>query len=335
MEFQQQYHSLLRTIQEYRYSTTLQAPTPSYLLYQPYEVNDTTTNTMIPSFSNTTLMNIIKMWHSQQSVFELMEESSGATATSAKKKPHYSRVGMFRNDVLYVTPIDIYEIPKSTSRIYYDWNPHRNNRRSFRRSSSTSTLPQVPVTYDRHNQYAVIPNFANYPVNDRMIYGPYDAIRIYATYKFRTLYQHIHSPINVQHHYGIHSEQYLYHTILPLIQQYGRVTVLQHSNICFLRVRTDYSVRIGDCGTNCITHHNIQTIIEEQLLFRSCQLDRTLPHVPFLLCPPPISTSTTSTAESTSTIGYNRTVTTMTLRNMLWNTTLTIPPQWESCSPTL
>jgi hypothetical protein len=280
-------------------------------------------------------MNIIKMWHSQQSVFELMEESSGATN---KQKPHYSRVGMFRNDVLYVTPIDIYEIPKSTTRMYSDWNPHRNNRRSFRRhDSSTSVVPSVPVTYDVHNQYAVIPNFANYPVNDRMIYGPYDAIRIYATYKFRTLYQHIHSPMNIQHHYGIHSEQYLYHTILPLIQQYGRVTVLQHSNICFLRVRTDYSVRIGDCGTNCITPHNIQTIIEQQLLFRSCQLDRTLPHVPFLLCPPHI-VSTTSTAEP-STIGYNRTVTTMTFRNMqsLWNTTgiaTTIPPQWESCSPT-
>ena len=351
MEFQQLYHSVLQTIYKYQHPTTKQ------YIYQPY-YNDT-----VPLFSNTTLMNIIKMWHSQQSVFELMDSNGNDNGNgnnknnnNNKNKKHYHRVGMFRNDVLYVTPIDIYEIPKSTSPLHpNEWNilpsqsqrilRRRRHNRS-RRRQQTNVRP-VDISYDTYNEYAVIPNFANVPLNDRMIYGPYDAIQIYATYKFRMLFHHIHtnavqlSPSSVP--YGIHSEQYLYRTIFPLIQQYGKVTILQHSNICFLRVRTDYSIRINDCCDNVRSsmtsfshqyHHNIHTIIEDQLLLRSCQpqLDWTVPHVPFLLCPPSSTSSMTMSAmKSTDRRNnphndWNRAMATTST-----TTTTHPPPQWEYC----
>jgi hypothetical protein len=380
MEFQQQYHSLLQTIFHYhpsKLTQSQQSDTPN--LYIPYErvkveANTTTTSNqysffrtkqqnnyrMVPSFSNTTLVNIIKMWHSQQSVFELMDQQNinknnnvehsvvqqryDDATTKIHQKKHYRRIGMFRNDVLYVTPIDIYEIPKIHASDINKYNkndpndpivqPQRRTYRYFRSQQQQQQRP-VAVSYDLHNQYAVIPNFANYPINDRMIYGPYDAIRIYATYKFRTLQAHIHSPQNQQQHYGIHSEQYLYHTIFPLIQQYGHVTILQHSNICFLRVRTDHSIRIADCGNTCVTsQHNIHTIIEQQLLFRSClRLDASIPNVPFLICPP------TNTTRSTTTTNMTHRSMILPHRNHRYlhsdsDPIIVPPPQWELCSPT-
>lgn len=45
--------------------------------------------------------NIVKMWHTIQSAFQLMEKSG------IDKNIYYSVVAMFRSDVVYVTPIDI------------------------------------------------------------------------------------------------------------------------------------------------------------------------------------------------------------------------------------
>merc|ERR1712238_221837 len=50
-----------------------------------------------------TLDNIVKQWHSIQAVWELMEISNYSK--------RYKRIAMLRNDVMYLTPIDIYEIP--------------------------------------------------------------------------------------------------------------------------------------------------------------------------------------------------------------------------------
>ena len=142
-DFHQQYSSLLQTIHTYQH------PTSQQHLYLPL-------SEALP-FSNTTLVNIIKMWHSQQSVFQLMDAN--------QHNKHYSRVGMFRNDVLYVTPIDIYQIP-STDMDYRTQAKRKKNRRA---------KPSSLLSYDKQNQYAVIPNFANFPVNDRMIYGESNA----------------------------------------------------------------------------------------------------------------------------------------------------------------
>ena len=44
---------------------------------------------------------------------------------------------------------------------------------------------------DKNNEAAVIPGFAMFPVNDRMIYGPYAAVKIWATERFRRIDDHV------------------------------------------------------------------------------------------------------------------------------------------------
>jgi hypothetical protein len=204
------------------------------------------------AFPNATLVNIIKMWHSQQSVWELMEPeiftSGSSGVTPVRHQKHYSRVAMFRSDVLYVTPIDIYQLPDGST--------------------------------DHSNEFAVVPNFGNFPVNDRMIYGPSDAVRIWAAGRFRRLVEHVQRVASTGD--GIHPEKYLYHTIFPAIRDAGVSIVPGSPSLCFLRVRSDMSVRIGDCGVGCVTNRNQMAI--ESILQRPCLLNRTTPDVPYLEC---------------------------------------------------
>lgn len=93
---------------------------PNHLLFLPR--ND-------PTYTFTQVDNIVKMWHSQQAVFELMERTAMELGVS------YTRIGMFRNDVLFVTPINILE----------DGN----------------------ASIDKENKIAVLPGFSRAPVNDR------------------------------------------------------------------------------------------------------------------------------------------------------------------------
>uniref|UniRef100_A0A7S1FQT1 Uncharacterized protein n=1 Tax=Corethron hystrix TaxID=216773 RepID=A0A7S1FQT1_9STRA len=53
----------------------------------------------------TSLENLLKQWYSIKSVWGLMEDS--VKKKTKKGKPYYSKVGLFRTDVLYSTPIDI------------------------------------------------------------------------------------------------------------------------------------------------------------------------------------------------------------------------------------
>jgi hypothetical protein len=194
------------------------------------------------SFPNATLVNIVKMWHSQQAVWNLMEPVlTGNTR-------HYSRVAMFRSDVLYVTPIDIYQLPDGSA--------------------------------DYDNQFAVIPNFGNFPVNDRMIYGPADAVQIWAAGRFQRLAEHVQRVANTGD--GIHPEKFLYHTIFPAIRDAGVPVLAATERLCFLRVRSDASVRIGDCGLGCVTDQNHKLV--EHIVQRPCLLNRTNPNVAFLEC---------------------------------------------------
>jgi hypothetical protein len=196
-------------------------------------------------FSNATIFNILKMWLGQEAAWNAMEDT----------KQHYSRVAMLRNDMLYVTPMDIYRLPGSH-------------------------------TLDFWNQYAVIPGgFGNHPVNDRMIYGPYDAVRIWATGRLSRLLEHVRRVAPLGH--GIHDEQFLYHTIFPAIRDAGIPILTATTEMCFLRVRSDQSIRLGDCGRGCVHAHN-QAVIET-MLERTCRLSSkrstSNPHVAFLECP--------------------------------------------------
>lgn len=214
----------------------------SDLLYMPISEKE--------QFPNATIVNIIKMWHSQQSVWNLMERSplDGTSPQLRPNQQHYSRVAMLRNDILYVTPIDIYKLPDGS--------------------------------IDYLNQYAVIPNFGNFPVNDRMIFGPADAVQIWAAGRFRRLQEHVNRVAVTGD--GIHPERYLFHTIFPAIRDAGVPILPSSGDLCFLRVRSDFSVRIADCGRGCVTDRNQQAV--EHILQRPCLLNRTNPEVAFLEC---------------------------------------------------
>lgn len=81
------------------------------------------------SFTLAQTDNIIRMWHQQDSVWKLMEQAA------QELRVNYTRVAMLRDDVLFVTPIDI--------------------------------LLNGKGKVDYANNVAVIPAFAKWPVNDR------------------------------------------------------------------------------------------------------------------------------------------------------------------------
>lgn len=201
-------------------------------------------------FPNATVLNIIKMWHSQESVWNLMEPSSTGSSSPLPRsqQQHYSRVAMLRSDILYVTPIDIYALPDGS--------------------------------IDHQNQFAVIPNFGNFPISDRMIFGPSDAVRIWAAGRFLRLDEHVNRVAKTGD--GIHPERFLFHTIFPAISDAGVPILPGTSDLCFLRVRSDLSVRIGDCGRGCVSDHNRRAV--EYILQRSCEVNRANPDVAFLEC---------------------------------------------------
>jgi hypothetical protein len=182
-----------------------------------------------------TMRNMVKQWHSINAVFHHMEEN----ARILKRK--YSRVAMLRNDVMYVTPLDVYQL---------------------------STRER-----DVENNHFVIPDWANYPINDRMVAGPYDAVKIWATERFRRVNRHVRTyPIPG---WGVHSEKFLNFSIVPaMLNASGHSSsslsyvMDQNPNVCFLRARADGSVWIEDCGKRFyfnMEHVNMEHVVLQLL----------------------------------------------------------------------
>ena len=88
-EFWIKYNELLQKIQ-----TVKETAQTNRLLYFPWKET---------SYSKTTIANIIKMWHSIQSAFQLMKKHG------QDNNIRYTRVAMLRSDVLFLTPIDIWQ----------------------------------------------------------------------------------------------------------------------------------------------------------------------------------------------------------------------------------
>ena len=61
------------------------------------------------AFSNASLTNVIKMWHSQRAVFQLME--------AQEHSMHYSSIAMLRNDVLFVRPVPDFSRPQTVATV--------------------------------------------------------------------------------------------------------------------------------------------------------------------------------------------------------------------------
>jgi hypothetical protein len=166
--------------------------------------------------------NIVKMWHSQESVWNLMESHAKSQGI------RYTRVAMLRSDVFFVTPIDI--------------NVHHSN--------STMNVPTL-----------VIPAFAKFPVNDRMAYGDYDVVRHWAKGRFANIERHLNITNHFKKRPGIHSEVFLNHTIFPMIREMG-CKIEENLDICFLRSRSDQTIWLNDCGNSTENQRIVQDILD-------------------------------------------------------------------------
>jgi hypothetical protein len=150
--------------------------------------------------------NIIKMWHTIQSAWDLMKQGE------AEHNKLYTRVAMIRSDTVYMTPIDVWRV--------------------------NSTL------IDTNNEYTVLPWFGN-PVNDRLVYGPARAVEIWSTQRFARMDEHVERMEKMERGQGIHSERFVLHTLMPLMEQVS--TLDRNNDICFLRARVGDSVWVSDC----------------------------------------------------------------------------------------
>lgn len=159
-------------------------------------------------FNSTT--DTLKTWHSIQQVWQDMERHQ------QPGRP-YSRVAILRWDIVYMTPVDIYQIDAT--------------RR------------------DVQNKHVVIPGFAKYPVNDRGIYGPAKAVRMWATERFRHVDAYVQEYRFKRPGSGIHSERYMGQFLLPRMQsKFPKVEFVDRSDWCFYRVQPNHAVWISDCS---------------------------------------------------------------------------------------
>ncbi|GKY94344.1 hypothetical protein MPSEU_000400300 [Mayamaea pseudoterrestris] len=180
----------------------------------------------------TTTDNIIRMWDGLSAVSQLMKEYE------TEQGIEYTRVAMLRSDVAFVTPINIYSV-----------------------NGDATSSAMIQKT-------AVVPGFAKWPVNDRMIYGPAPAVRIWAAERFRRIDQHVRMIANARPGHGMQDEYFLDLTIFPAIHALG-IDIEEDESMCFLRTRVDESVWLNDCGD---VDKNRRII--EPLIKRPCRVSR-------------------------------------------------------------
>eukprot|EP00977_Amphora_coffeiformis_P022296 scaffold10745_cov210-Amphora_coffeaeformis.AAC.3 len=183
------------------------------------------------SYDNVTVANVIQMWHSIRGAWNLMME----------QQTQYTRVAVLRSDVFYATPVDIWE---SGVRIM------------TKNGDDTSTTNARKTYYDISNTHLVIPGFGKFPVNDRSVYGPIEAVRVWATGRFDFVERM--ADWCAQHNPGMtmHSETFMKRLLLHH-QRRLKYTLAEHPSMCFWRARADESVWIKDC--DMLVWRKIQT----------------------------------------------------------------------------
>lgn len=180
-----------------------------------------------------TQVNLIRQWHSVERSFQLMEDYA------QQHNIRYRRVAMLRNDVMYLTPIDIMKLDRTL--------------------------------LDSKNDHFVLPPFANYPVNDRMIYGPYEAVKVWATKRFELIEERVKNPNAAGK--VLHSERFMNESIIPSIEDLGYTKHL-NPDICFVRTRVNSVTMFNDClrfgSTRGIdTEKELKKLVEE-ILGKQC-----------------------------------------------------------------
>eukprot|EP00980_Cylindrotheca_fusiformis_P003718 scaffold823_cov86-Cylindrotheca_fusiformis.AAC.5 len=158
------------------------------------------------TYTHASLDNMVRQWHSIEFAYKLLDYHAKQLGVT------YSRVGMFRNDAMYVTPIDIAVMDRGQ--------------------------------YDTQNKHVVLAAFAQFPINDRMIYGPYDAVKIWSTKRFELIEKRVQ--LAKDPGFEMHSERFLNSTVFPVIRELGVETVVNR-DICFVRTRADEAALANDC----------------------------------------------------------------------------------------
>jgi hypothetical protein len=187
-----------------------------------------------------TMDNIVKQWHSINAVWEHME-------TKAKEQgKSYHRVSMLRSDVIFLQPIDIYR---------------------------TNTM-----TRDVNNEYITIPDWAGWPVNDRMVNGPYDAVKVWATERFSKLTKYVRTHPIARMGYGMQPEKFLKNVLLQHLTQVLGYKVDFNKQFCFVRVRADGGIWIDDCNRG-FPESNASAVFQQHILPENTTCERiTLTH---------------------------------------------------------
>jgi hypothetical protein len=175
----------------------------------------------------TTMDNIVKQWHSIDAVWKKMEQSA------IELNKAYSRVTMLRSDVIYLNTVDVFRIHSKAT--------------------------------DTDNEYLTIPDWAGWPINDRMVSGPFDAVKVWATERFSRLDRYVRTNVVARAGYGMHPEKFLNGEILPHITKNLGYKLDLNKRFCFVRVRADGGIWIDDCNRE-FPGNNANTIFQRDLL---------------------------------------------------------------------
>jgi hypothetical protein len=68
----------------------------------------------------------------------------------------------------------------------------------------------------------VVSCFDSHPINDRMIYGPYEAIKIWSSKRFELIEER--ARMSLHPGFEMHSESFLNASIFPAMEQLGYLT---------------------------------------------------------------------------------------------------------------
>lgn len=149
--------------------------------------------------------NMIKQWHSIKAVWDLME--AHADKEQKKMSSSTTQEGPYYEHVGFFR-LDVYYV--------------------------------API--DISNSIAVIPDFANWPINDRLFYGKYTFAEMWANrFRFVPTFEK-----NYMGGGGLHSE-----TFLQNLLEHHEIPYEESPDICFLRVRSGpRRVLLDDCRDN-------------------------------------------------------------------------------------
>ena len=157
--------------------------------------------------------NMIKQWNSLQGVWDLMrqyEDQNSDNGTAAGNQHHYEQVGVFRSDVYYTRPINIFDSKAASPSFARNWG---YNDRLFYGSHENSEI-WASKRFDFVNAFED---------------------------SYMRLFNDTRKPRQRNVLDGYHSETF----ILNLLDHYGvNVTLKDH---CVWRVRSGQKLVVGDC----------------------------------------------------------------------------------------